>query len=416
MDMVKQGYKQTEIGVIPEDWEMFTIRDLITLLTDYDANGSFSSVAENVKSYNYPEYAWYVRSTDLENNTDLSNVKYVDKASYSFLKKTSLFGGELLFLKRGDIGNVYLFEMKTKRATLAPNLYLLKLNDISSSKYLYQYFISETGQKQLKRKNAGSTLGALYKDDVKSILIPLPPLAEQQAIATALSDADAWIESLEQLIAKKRLIKQGAMQELLTPKEDWEVKKLGEVLSHRPDYGINAPAVEFSSSLPTYIRITDIGRDGTFMNGNKVSVDSLLSEMYVLQDGDICVARTGASVGKSYFHSFLDGQYVFAGFLIRLRVDSKVLYSRFLFYLTKSKNYDNFIISNSMRSGQPGINSNELEAFIIPFPPLLEQTRIATILSDMDTELEALDNQLAKARQIKQGMMQELLTGRVRLV
>ncbi|EKB03411.1 hypothetical protein HMPREF9711_02738 [Myroides odoratimimus CCUG 3837] len=69
-----------------------------------------------------------------------------------------------------------------------------------------------------------------------------------------------------------------------------------------------------------------------------------------------------------------------------------------------------------MRSGQPGINSNELEAFIIPFPPLLEQTRIATILSDMDTELEALDNQLAKARQIKQGMMQELLTGRVRLV
>lgn len=214
--MTKQGYKQTEEGLIPQDWQLYQVIDLIELLTDYDANGSFASVAENVKVYDFEKFAWYVRSTDLEKNSKMSDVRYVDEESYKFLKKTALYGGELLFLKRGDIGNVYRFEMKTKYATVAPNLYLLKLNKTSNSTYLYYYFTSNPGQLQLKKKNASSTLGALYKDDVKSIYVPLPPtLTEQKAIATALSDVDGLISSLEKLITKKKAIKQGAMQQLL---------------------------------------------------------------------------------------------------------------------------------------------------------------------------------------------------------
>lgn len=214
-----KDYKQSEVGLIPEDWKLYQVNDLIDLLTDYDANGSFASVAENVNVYNNDNYAWYVRSTDLEKKSKLSNVKYVDKESYKFLKKTALYGGELLFLKRGDIGNVYLFQMQTKHATVAPNLYLLKLNKLSNSTYLFNYFKSNSGQLQLKSKNASSTLGALYKDDVKSIYVPLPPtLEEQNAIANALEDMD---EELDVLAAKKEKyehIKQGMMQELLTGK------------------------------------------------------------------------------------------------------------------------------------------------------------------------------------------------------
>ncbi|MEL7421708.1 MAG: restriction endonuclease subunit S [Bacteroidota bacterium] len=213
------GYKMTEVGRIPEDWEVYTVNDLIDLLTDYDANGSCASVAENVKVYDNEEYAWYVRSTDLENNSKMNEVRYVDKLSYDFLKKTSLHGGELLFLKRGDIGKVYLFEMKTKRATVAPNLYLLKLNSISFSTYLYYFFLSNAGQSQLLSKNASTTLGALYKDDVKSVYVPLSTnRKEQEHIANAISDMDAKIRKLEGKKDKYIQIKQGMMQELLTGK------------------------------------------------------------------------------------------------------------------------------------------------------------------------------------------------------
>jgi type I restriction enzyme S subunit len=214
-----RGYQQTEVGLIPVDWVQYKVLDLIELLTDYDANGSFMSVAENVNVYNNENYAWYVRSTDLEKKSKLTDVRYVDEDSYRFLKKTSLYGGELLFLKRGDIGKVYLFKMRTRKATLAPNLYLLKLNEMSSSSYLYYFFNSIKGQLQLKSKNASSTLGALYKDDVKSILVPLPPsLIEQKAIAETLSSMDKDIQALQVKKEKYKRIKQGMMQELLTGK------------------------------------------------------------------------------------------------------------------------------------------------------------------------------------------------------
>ena len=93
MEIVK-GYKRTEVGLIPEEWKIHKVKDLIDLLTDYDANGSFESVAQNVNVYDHEEYAWYVRSTDLENNSKLDKVRYVDESSYKFLKKTSLNGGE----------------------------------------------------------------------------------------------------------------------------------------------------------------------------------------------------------------------------------------------------------------------------------------------------------------------------------
>ena len=126
---IPQGYKWTELGVIPEEWEVYTIRDCINLLTDFDANGSFADVALNVNTYDGSGYAWYVRATDLERHFSLSSVKYVDQHSYQFLKKSSLYGGEVLIAKRGEIGKVYFFEKRTQFATLAPNLYLLKLND-----------------------------------------------------------------------------------------------------------------------------------------------------------------------------------------------------------------------------------------------------------------------------------------------
>jgi type I restriction enzyme S subunit len=157
-----------------------------------------------------------VRATDLENGSKPEGIRYVTERSYKFLKKTALYGGEVLITKRGEIGKVYLFEKKTAFATLAPNLYLLKLNATVLPKYVFDYFRYGNGNQTLKNINASTTLGALYKNDVKAIIVPLPSIPEQTAIATVLSDMDTEIAALEARREKTRALKQGMMQELLT--------------------------------------------------------------------------------------------------------------------------------------------------------------------------------------------------------
>ncbi|QBN20264.1 restriction endonuclease subunit S [Flavobacterium nackdongense] len=419
MELVNSNLKKTELGLIPQDWSIYTVRDLIELLTDYDANGSFSSVAENVKSYDYEEYAWYVRSTDLENNSSMNKVKYVDKSSYNFLKKTALYGGELLFLKRGDIGNVYLFEMKTEKATVAPNLYLLKLNKITDSKYLYYYFTSNIGQLQLKSKNASSTLGALYKDDVKSIFVPLPPtLEEQTAIANALSDADNLIKGLEKVIAKKRNIKQGAMQKLLQPKEKWEVKSFKDLCWFQEGPGLRN--WQFTKRGIKVINVTNLenGLLNLDRTDRHISLDEFhkMYEHFEIDENDIVVASSGNSYGKVAVVRKQDLPLLMNTSVIRFKPLSNLDYNFLLIYL-KSSQFKNQIDLLITGGAQPNFGPVHLNQITINMPPTKEeQTKIASVLLDMDNEILALETKLEKYKSIKQGMMQNLLTGKIRLV
>lgn len=191
---------------------------------------------------------------------------------------------------------------------------------------------------------------------------------------------------------------------------DWEVLKLGECLLKNPDYGINAAAVEYDDTLPTYLRITDISEDGKFIKSNKASLNNPHANSYYLEIGDIVFARTGASVGKTYLYNESDGRLVFAGFLIRIKANPEIVDYRYLIYLTQTKTYWAWVSANSMRSGQPGLNSNEFKSFLIPLPPTkAEQTAIATALSDADALISSLEKLIAKKRNIKQGAMQKLL-------
>lgn len=192
--------------------------------------------------------------------------------------------------------------------------------------------------------------------------------------------------------------------------EDWVVKSLGDILLNNPDYGINQPAVEFRDTLPTYLRITDISEEGKYLKNNKVSVNSEFSKNYYLEVGDVVIARTGASVGKSYLYNSNDGPLVFAGFLIRVKANRNLVDSNYLSNQLTTTKYWNWVLANSMRSGQPGLNSNEIKTFKIPLPPsLTEQKAIATALSDTDALISSLEQLITKKRAIKQGTMQELL-------
>lgn len=421
---LKAGYKNTEVGVIPEDWSVSRLDELIYLLTDYESNGSFASLAENVSPVNQVSFAWLVRSTDIENDTHISNVRYVDESSYRFLKKTSLFGGELLFLKKGDVGRVYLFELKTKYATLADNLYLLNLNNKTNSIFLYNYFKSEIGQSQIKSRVAASSIPALYKDEVKSILVPLPMLTEQTAIATALSDADALISSLEKLISKKRNIKQGAMQKLLQPKEGWEVKKLGEVIiSFQNGYGFSASG--YSKSGIPIITMAQIGLDGSFnFDETKVNfwnVEDFYSlRNFHVEDRDLIIAMTDVTPEKNLIGRMAivksDLTFLLNQRVGLLRIDSSKVNSYFLKTLSNMRGWRTYCIGSASLGVQANLGTKDILNGILQLPVIEDQNKIAKILSDMDAEITALEAKLEKYKKVKLGMMQNLLTGKIRLV
>ena len=152
---------------------------------------------------------------------------------------------------------------------------------------------------------------------------------------------------------------------------DWEEVPLGTLLVRAPDYGVNAAAVPFSETLPTYIRITDINSDGQFAPCPRVSVDIDATDERYLKDGDIVLARTGASVGKSYRYREEDGRLVYAGFLIRVRRNPERLSSKFLAAYLSTWSYWDWVRLTSERSGQPGINATEYASIPLPLPTVV---------------------------------------------
>ncbi len=201
------------------------------------------------------------------------------------------------------------------------------------------------------------------------------------------------------------------MTELGPLPEDWEVKRLGDVCSDYA-YGTGAEAVEYDGKNK-YIRITDIDENSHLFTPSPLTSPSSFSEGHVVKENDLLVARTGASVGKTYFYSTDDGKLIFAGFLMKANV--KEAEGKFVFYLTLTDAYKKWVLSESARSGQPGINIKQLKNLLVPLPPLPEQRRIAGALSDVDELISALGKLIEKKRNIKTGTMQQLLTGKRRL-
>lgn len=186
---------------------------------------------------------------------------------------------------------------------------------------------------------------------------------------------------------------------------DWDVKKLGECCINF-NYGVGAEAIPYVSGRK-YIRITDIDERSRKYKPDVVMASAFETDNSIVNDGDILVARTGASVGKSYCYDSKDGELVFAGFLMRFHPEN--INSKYVFLTTLIGRYAQWVASESARSGQPGINIQQLKSYQIPVPPLAEQKAIAEALSDVDELLAAMTTLIEKKRAIKQGAMQELL-------
>lgn len=220
--MVKENtMKQTEIGLLPEDWDVVNLNEISKISS---SKRIFESdyVAYGIPFYRGKEISLLMQNKTIDEPFYISEAKYFSLANkYGYPKN-----GDLLITAVGTLGNIYCINNDEKFYFKDGNLIWIN-NIIQNSKFLK--IALDYNKQQILDNAIGSSQKALTINSLSITKIPLPSLPEQEAIAEALSDADAWIESLEQLIAKKRLIKQGAMQELLSPKDVWEVRKLGEV-------------------------------------------------------------------------------------------------------------------------------------------------------------------------------------------
>ena len=425
------GYKQTEVGVIPEDWH-------VRLLKNISPSISVGLVI-NPSSYfdEKGRVPMLVGSTVKENKIFWEKANCISEESNRKIPASRLKSGDLVTVRVGEPGITAVIPPELDDCNCASMMIVRKAASFNSV-WLCFVMNSPIGISQIRNVQYGTAQKQFNISDALNFSYPFPLIKEQTAIANALSDVDALIAALEKLIDKKTAIKTATMQQLLTGKKrlppfdqldvgykqtelgeiprDWEVKQVRELLRETPKYGINAAAVPLTANIPVYIRITDISEDGYFKPSERVGVNNQFSDLYKLKKGDIVLARTGASVGKSYLYRESDGELIYAGFLIKLSAKESVLNSMFLFQYLRSDSYWAWVNVMSMRSGQPGINGNEFGTLQIPLPNIEEQTAIANVLSDMDTELDALQQRLAKTQHIKQGMMQELLTGKTRLV
>ncbi|GAA4446833.1 restriction endonuclease subunit S [Nibrella saemangeumensis] len=357
----------------------------------------------------------------------LDNIAFIDEVTHQNSISTEIeLEDVLLNITGASIGRSAVANELVSGGNVNQHVCIIRTpKDILNPFFANQFLISDLGQKQINSFQAGGNRQGLNFEQIRSFTIPIPPTTlEQQKIASCLSSLDEVITAHSQKLEALKEHKKALMQNLF-PQEgetvpkyrfpefvnegEWEKKVLGECLMNSPEYGLNAPAVAYSEKLPTYLRITDISEDGHFLSSDKVSVDRAVSENNYLSDGDIVLARTGASVGKSYKYRNKDGKLVFAGFLIRIRPNPNKLDSELLFQFLSTTKYWRWVSFISARSGQPGINGTEYSSLPIFLPPTIkEQQKIASCLSSLDEVITAQAEKIEQLKLHKKGLMQGL--------
>ncbi|MBI5290327.1 MAG: restriction endonuclease subunit S [Chloroflexi bacterium] len=414
---VRPGYKQTEVGVIPEDWNAVPLGDL----------GKFKNgINKNRESFGY--------GSPFVNLMDVFGVSRIVSNEALGLVATNAVEQQTS-VKPSGVGLTAVVEKDLPGTVYSGFLIRYRDNGKLSDSFKQHCFYEEGFRRRVIGASSVSANTNINQDNLRRLALILPPSkVEQEAIADALSDADALIETLEQLLVKKRQIKQGAMQELLAGKKrlpgfsgEWEVKPLSDLFDFSG--GFTASRDQLSSEGYCYLHYGDIhGSKKSFVDVRSEYPDipklniSLqgVSSASLLVDGDVVFVDASEDVEGTSRHVVIinpDGIPFISGLhTIVAKSKADVLehrYRRYCFQTTAVQDQFRFFAVGTKVSG---ISKANIARVTLPVPSVSEQTAIAAILSDMDAEIAAQEAKLAKARSIKQGMMQELLTGKIRLV
>lgn len=386
---MKPGYKQTEVGVIPEEWDVVSLGDVGESLIGLTYRPT------DVRSYG----TLVLRSSNVQE----SELRFEDNVfvEADIPERIMVRPGDILVCVRNGsrdlIGKSALIDGRAIGMTFGAFMAVFRSEH---GKLLHQVFQSEIIKKQIN-EHLGATINQITNKSLNSFRVPLPPtVVEQHSIAEALSDVDALSGALERLVAKKRDLKQAIMQQLLTGHtrlpgfhDEWVLKSLTTLCSMKSGEGITSANIDGYSKYPCY-------------GGNGVRG---FTARYTHDGSYSLIGRQGALCGNVLG---VQGQF-FASEHAIVVTPSAETDIQWLTYVLGRMNLNQY----SESSAQPGLSVLKLLILDVMTPPTkAEQTAIAAVLSDMDAELAALEQRLTKTRTLKQGMMQELLTGRTRLL
>lgn len=435
---VRKGYKQTEVGVIPEDWEIKTLEKIGTFKKGKGIKKD-SIVSDGLPCIRYGEIYTYHNDYIKQFNS------YINRETAN--KSQAIKAGDLLFAGSGEtaeeIGKCVAY-LDNKEAYAGGDIIILSPAEDYDSNYLGFLMNHKIVSKQKSQMGQGDAVVHIYSSNLAKLSVPLPPTkAEQTAISTALSDADALINSLGKFLTKKRNIKQGAMQELLTGKkrlpgfeqkkgyrqtdigvipDDWDVKNLKEISFMKGRIGWQGlKETEFTMNPEEPFLITGMNFKDGRIRWNEVYHVSLkryeLAKNIQLKIGDVLITKDG-TIGKLLFVDEIPypNKATLNSHLLVFRPLHNSYVPKFIYYQLASKIFRDYIELSKSGSTFFGISQEAVGNYKTILPAVGEQTAIATVLSDMDTEIEALENKLSKYCMIKHGMMQELLTGKTRLI
>lgn len=440
---IQGGFKMTELGMIPSDW-------MVEPLANIANTASGGTPSRSNEAFYKGSIKWFT-TTELKDCNLYDSVEHISKqavecSSAKIFPKNTL----LMAMYGATIGKLGLLkcDAATNQACCA---IFPKKTDV-----LYLYYFLLHNRENIIAMGCGAGQPNVSQEIVKKINIPIPPtIKEQQRIANALSDVDTLIANLEKLIAKKKNIKQGAMQQLLTGKKrlpgfglderqkechsersakreveessgykmtelgmipsDWEVKTVSDVADNFIGLTYSPENVRDYGTL--VLRSSNIQNDKIVYEDN-VFVDMVIPERALAHNGDILVCvRNGskALIGKSAILDIGNTRMAFGAFMTVLRA-KRGIDNRYLLYAWQS-NMIQDQVQESLGATINQITNADFKRFYLLTPSSIEeQTAIANVLSDMDTEISALETKLAKYRKLKTGMMQQLLTGKIRLV
>lgn len=387
---VKPGYKQTEVGVIPEDWEVVPLGEHASFRT-----GPFGS-ALHKSDYTNDGVPVVNPMHIVQDKIQPTRTMTISQDTADRLSDFRLKVGEIVIGRRGDMGRCAVIAREQEGWLCGTGSMIIRPSGCYAN-FLQRILSSPRAIAAIEDASVGTTMVNLNQSILAALKIQFPPLAEQRVIVETLSDMDALLDGLDRLIAKKRDIKQATMQQLLTGRTrlpgfqgGWEVKRLGDVL--RVCHGKSQHEVESSNGeYPILASGGQIGR----------ATRPLYDQPSVL------IGRKGTINKPQYMdRPFWTVDTLF--YCVMNGANSAL----FFYYLFCTIDWMQF----NEASGVPSLNSRTIEQVNFACPLPKEQSAIAALLSDMDAELVALQARRDKTRDLKQGMMQELLTGKTRLI
>ena len=413
MKKVREGYKITEFGEIPSEWEVKKLKDLgnsvigLTYSPDDLVDGCNGTLV--------------LRSSNIRNNRIVfDDNKYVNK---DIQEKLIVKENDILICSRNGskelIGKCALIDKKAEGSSFGAfmTVYRSKYN-----KYLFNVFTSYMFKRQIYN-NLGATINQITTDNLNNFKIIVPTIKEQEKIASILSTVDEQIDNVDALIEKNKELKKGLMQTLLTKgightkfkkteigeiPEEWEVVKLGEVCDFKQGFQIprSEQILECKEGYIRYLYITDF-----FSDNNKLFIKES-RKYYYIEPRDIAIANTGNTCGKA----FRGATGVLSNNMFKIFNDKNRISDNYLWSYLNSDYYWNELSKYFNTAGQPHVGHKNMSQLKIAIPnKLIEQEKIASILSEVDKKIDDYENKKQKLEELKKGLMQQLLTGNIRV-